>query len=151
MRHSPVHGGRMNKNSYIKNKERNTANELIKLDNARIGKLIKDKEDAITSTNSTLTKLGIFMIFYILVYAALFYIKQEFFENLIIGAIMPFLFSTLFYFANEIDSYKKEVKECDNEIFNLGKVLYANGNLDKDYIKEFEKQITMQTKHNISK
>lgn len=91
------------------------------------------------------------MIFYILVYAALFYIKQEFFENLIIGAIMPFLFSTLFYFANEIDSYKKEVKECDNEIFNLGKVLYANGNLDKDYIKEFEKQITMQTKHNISK
>lgn len=133
----------MNKNSYrrISTKERKFTSELIWLDNARIGKLIKDKENAIAGTNSTLMKLGGTTIMYLLVYAALFFIKQEFLIDISIGAVFPFLFSTLFYFANEIDNYKKEIKECESEIYSLGKILYANGNLDKRYVKEFENQI----------
>lgn len=134
----------MNKNSHtrrISTKERKFTSELIRLDNARIGKLIKDKEDAIAGTNSTFMKLGGLTIVYLLVYVALFFIKQEFLIDLSIGAIFPFLFSALFYFASEIDNYKKEVKECESEVYNLGKRLYANGNLDKRYVEEFENQI----------
>lgn len=134
----------MNKNSStrrISTKERDFKNELIKLDNARIGKLINDKENATTSKDRTLNYVRGAMIVYLLIYLALFVVKQVFFENLIIGAIFPFLFGAFFYFADEVDGYRKEISECNNEIFNIGRELYASGNLDESYKKEFENQI----------
>ena len=134
----------MNKNSYtrkISTKEREFKNELIKLDNARVGKLIKDKENAATSKSRALRWVIGAMIVYLLIYLALFFVKQAFYENLIIGAIFPFLFGAFFYFAAEVDGYRKEISECNNEIFNIGRKLYASGNLNEWYKKDFEELI----------
>lgn len=79
-------------------------------------------------------------VVYIVLYVCLFYV-QGIYKDLIIGVTFPFLFGTFFYFVSEIDRYNKEISECDNEIFNLGKELYVNGNLDECYIAEFKKQI----------
>ena len=102
----------MNKRSYIRRnrfKERNIKNEVIRIDNARINKLIENKKNSAKSIKCYI--------------------------------IFPFLFGAFFYFISEIDRYNKEISECDNEIFNLGKELYVNGNLDECNLAEFKKQI----------
>lgn len=138
-----MHGGRMNKRSYIRRnrfKERNIKNEVIRIDNARINKLIENKKNSAKSIKCYIRMLVVATVVYIVLYVCLFYV-QGIYKDLIIGVIFPFLFGAFFYFISEIDRYNKEISECDNEIFNLGKELYVNGNLDECNLAEFKKQI----------
>ena len=101
----------MNKRSYIRRnrfKERNIKNEVIRIDNARINKLIENKKNSAKSIKCYIRMLVFATVVYIVLYVCLFYV-QGIYKDLIIGVTFPFLFGTFFYFVSEIDRYNKEI------------------------------------------